>query len=158
MNPTSYLFDQRDGLYRLYLGGLTTVDGLRLFPSTTVVSQRKLYTDADASAYFPPQTGTIADTIEHLSAIPKHIGLVDFSCSIAGEVEFSTHDDCECHFEAPDLTQIQNLIDALPVTDRKIGLADILKSHPGCYIVLDGVGSFFAYPDFDSLLASQNGG
>ena len=158
MKPTSYLYDERDGGFRLYLGGISTLGGLNLFPRGADVTEIEYYTDAKFDHPPPMHSGTTAALIDHIAAIPDHIGFVDFSCVIESEYMFSTHDDCECHFKTSSEGSVRILVDRVTAHEFRDRLWVILNLNRGCHTVIDATGQFHTYPDFDTLLESRNGG
>jgi len=158
MKPTSYLYDERDGEFRLYLGGVSTLDGLKLFPLSADVTEIVYYTDAEFDHPLPMHGATTAALIEHIAAIPGHIGFVDFSCVIESDCMFATHDDCECHFKTPSEDRVRILVNRVTLPEFCDRLWSILNLNRGCYVVIDAKGQSQAYPDFDALLESRNGG
>ena len=156
MKPTSYLYDERDGRYRLYLGGISTIAGLKLLPSIAAISEVECYTDAQPDDVPAISCVTVAAAIEYISKLPDHIGVYDFSCVIESGLAFTTHDDCEAHFNAPSEQSVRDLVYLVTPTVYRERLWTTLKSNRGCYTVIDGTGQLQTYPDFDSLLESRN--
>ena len=104
----------------------------------------------------PVQSGTVGLLVEHIEMIPDDVGIYDFSCVIESECKFSSHDDCECHFDVSTAAEARTLVDHLMKPEDSDRLWAILNSNHGCYITFDTTGQFMTYPDFDALLKSQD--
>ncbi len=142
MEPSSYLYSERDGRVRLYLGGLPMLAGLRLFPADTHVFKIAIYTDTDCETYRYADTGTISSLVEHIMTFPGHVGIVEFSCEIADYASFSAHDDCECHFDASNPDVIRDLVFATARDAVQSRLWAILQATPDCYTVVSPDGAY----------------
>ena len=95
----------------------------------------------------PVQSGTVGLLVEHIEMIPDHVGIYDFSCVIESECKFSSHDDCECHFDVSTAAEARTLVDHLMKPEDSDRLWAILNSNHGCYITFDTTGQFMTYPD-----------
>ena len=154
MRPTSYLFDQRDDCYRMYLGGLSTIDGLTLVPRDGVVTNFKLYCDGN-SIHNDAEIDTVAAAIEYLKNLASHVDPVDCSCDINGGLSLSTHDDCECSFRSQTVDELKVLaVNATSMISNR-SMWETLRTYAGHYVVFQKDGTFETYPDFDALVASQ---
>ena len=156
MTPSSYQYDERDGNHQLYLGGVCTIAGLKLFPVNTRTSEVKIYGDSISKAFQPSDNLTTADLISSLSA--DYIGLVNFSCTLEPNYQFSTHDDSECHFEADTKACIHELFCHITPPAYSAMLWKTLQSNRGCYVVVDEEFKFKIYPTFDVMIESTNAG
>ena len=135
MTPSSYLYDEQDGRYRLYLGGYCTIAGLKLFPQNATATCIKIYGDTKPAEPWPTSGTTTSTLVSNLSA--DYIGLVDFSCVIEPECKFSTHDDGECHFDATAEDFIREIVDRATPPAYNTKLWETLKSNHGCYITIN---------------------
>ena len=156
MTPSSYLYDEQDGRYRLYLGGYCTIAGLKLFPQNATATCIKIYGDIKPAEPWPTSSTTTSTLVSNLSA--DYIGLVDFSCVIEPECKFSTHDDGECHFDATTEDFIREIVDRATPPAYNTKLWETLKSNHGCYITINEEINFTIHPDFDALIKSKNAG
>jgi len=156
MNPTVYLYDERDGEYRLYLAEFSTIDGLNQFPNDSPVCIEKLYTDAPDTTDFS-QIDTVETAIHYLRMLAS-FSLVDFSCKIADVIRLSTHDDAECHFTTNNRTECKRLVLATSPGERCGKLWETLTSNIGQYVALKSAGHIATYEDFDSYLNSTHSG
>ena len=136
MKPTSYRYEERDEGFQLYLGGVSTIAGLALFPPDADVTQVEYYADAEFDSPSAIEAGFNATIIEHLSKIPTHITVFDFSCSVAPGFAFSTHDDCECHIKAPSKECARGIVGAVASPENFERLWEVLDSNHGSYVVL----------------------
>lgn len=157
MSPTSYLFDCRNGRYQLFLGGYSTLAGIALLPSTATASIIRFHTDSTDAIIRLGGTLGVPELEKKVQSIPPHISLYDFACSMDGVIEYSTHDDCECHFDSESLNQISAIFERI-ANKLNANSWQLLVENPGKYIVFGEDESFVAYPDFDSLLDGENAG
>lgn len=106
MNLTSYVFKPCGDSFRLYLGGLTTVEGLGLFSPNATCRIDHTYMDCD------PQVPADSDRVQTVAAAIDFLtGLTpadpdDFQCSIEPGTTLSSHDDCECHIRTASPNEI----------------------------------------------------
>ena len=114
-----------------------------------------MYGEADLAKPSSTLNMTTSTLAAHLAN--DYMGLVDFSCVVEPECYFSTHDDCECHFDAATEEFVRVLVERAtpPVYNEKLWSA--LKSNLGCYVTISEEMQFTIYPDFDALIASKNG-
>ena len=155
MTPSSYLYDQRDGRHRLYLGEFCTIAGLKLFPDHTEVSHVAIHGDTQAKVLNNPIAKTTTSALASALA-DDYMGLIDFSCVVEPDCKFSTHDNGECHFDASSDDLVRILVEHATPPAYNDRLWATLKSNIGCYITIDEEMQFTVHPDFDSLIESKN--
>ena len=153
MTPSSYLYDQRDGKHRLYLGGFCTVAGLKLFSPETKTPEVKIYGGEFSKTFVPADNQTTAGLISFLSA--DDLALVDFSCTTELDCQLSTHDDGECHFAADVMACIYDLFCSVTPPVYSSRLWETLRANSGCYVVVDEALELKVNSDFDALIESR---
>ena len=155
MTPSVYLYDCHNGVHTLYLGQYSTAAGLMLFDPKSELSVEQMYCDSDGDTLAPSKDSRyrIHEIISWLS-LHEHT-LVDFTCSI-GDVRFSTHDDCECHFECDSINQIQELVLAACPNDLRSSIVSTLQQNRGKYVRFTS-GKSIVYDTFDLYIADGGG-
>ena len=156
MNPSVYLYDERDGEHRLYLAEFSTIDGLNQFPNDSPIRIEELYADAHNTTDCS-QIDTVETAIHYLRTL-EAFSLVDFSCKIAGAIRLSTHDDAEWHFTTNNRAECQRLVLATSPDEQCGKLWERLTSNIGQYVALKSTGRIATYADFDSYLNSTRSG
>ena len=150
IRDSSYLYDQRDGRHRLYLGEYCTIAGMKLFPDNPVASHIKIYGDYETRELSSAENMRISALISYLS--DDYTGLVDFSCLVDPDCNFSTHDDGECSFDSGTEDLIRVLVERVAPPVYSDHLWKTLKSNRGCYITIDETMQFTVYTDFRSMV------
>ena len=156
MTLSSYLYDERDGKHRLFLGGVCTIAGLKLFSPSTKTPEVKIHGESLSKAFVPADNQTTAGLISYLSA--EYIGLVDFWCTTELNCQFSTHDDGECQFVGDTMACIYDLFCCVTPPVYSSRLWETLQANLGCYVAVDDELEFKIYPDFDALIESSAAG
>lgn len=156
MNPTCYVFKRRDDGFRLYLGGLTTVEGLGLFSPNAGCRIEHIYMDCDPEV--PADSDcvqTVAAAIDFLTELTP-ADPYDFQCSIEPGTELSSHDDYGCHIRAANADEIWRLVNAVQPATHAATLRAKLEANPGAYLVCEPNGAISTYADFDAFLLASN--
>jgi len=156
MNPTVYLYKEKDNEFELYLGEFTTLAGLNAIDSKINVE----LVSVGASNYHDygwatekefPDWNSVAEVISFFKN-EGEIGLVDFEIRIGKIGSLSTHDDGECHFWFKDKNDLINVLKTVvPINYRELLISGLFES-PGKYIEIDGSGNLKKYHSFDEYL------
>jgi hypothetical protein len=143
--------------FRLYLGGLTTIQGLGLFSPNRKCCIEQIYMDSNPQVPAnSDRVQTVAAAIDFLTGLPP-AGPFHFQCSIEPGTTLSTHDDCECHIRAADADEIWRVVDAVQPATHAATLRAKLEANPTAYLVCEPDGSIAVYANFDAFRASNGG-
>jgi hypothetical protein len=152
MKPSVFLYNQTGDGLQLYVGPLTTAEGLALLDPTSAVTIREF----GATSYQHHGFATEKDlpalpTVGELrSFLEADVGLITFSAAIEGGIALSSHDDGECHFEVPSRATLMALMQKV-VPPACSGLViNALLTHPGLYVACGEDGAILKFPTFDA--------
>ena len=156
MNPYLYLYKENNDTYQIYLGGVSTLQGLSFFAEENVLSVVEfgatLYKQYGwASEKEIPSLKTIKDTISFLTT-EDDIGLIDFKAEILGIGTISSHDDGECNFNLIKKQECLNILRTTIPQQHRDMLINKLLNNQGCYFSLSDSGIVQQYRTFDEYL------
>ena len=147
--PSVYRYERRDQKHCLYLGEYDTVSGLELSSRDAMVTVTACFAGLDLHEFTEPMT--VRQVIERLNKIGL-VGLYDFQCKIGNDIDFSTHDDGECHFQFESLETCEMFVKNCAPVGRGPELWKVLVHHHGKYVAADKKQSWVVYEDFDAYL------
>ncbi|NMM50891.1 hypothetical protein [Marinigracilibium pacificum] len=155
-HPTTYLFEQTETGYTLYLGEFSSLEGLGLIPNDLEIEKIELgvsnYKNHGwATEKEFPHFRTSGELAEFLDR-EGEIGLLVFDVTFKNFGSLRTHDDGECHFE---FRNKKDLIDVVSKAAPKKFLTQILAkilNNPDKYISIDQNGYLKMYHTFDQYI------
>jgi hypothetical protein len=152
-----FLYDQKNEAPFLYVGELSTIAGLSIFPPDTHVSVIE-FGAQDFNGYEwatekeLPQLRNIRDLCSFLQ---QDIRLVNIEVGIGAGYSLSSHDDFECHFTFVDDAEVIQTVEKIAPSDSFRVLIDTLINHPGVYVECDEVGRIRIYENFEEYVAQS---
>ena len=160
MNPCLYRYRNTDNGHELYLGGLTTMEGLSFFDETTSINMlefgatqyQKLgwATERDI-----PELTSINQLLSFLDS-QENIGLAAFKVELSGIGSMSTHDDVECHFLLHTRNACMRLLGSCISPQHRDKLINKLLTNQGCYLSCSETGVVRKFESFKEYL-DRNG-
>jgi hypothetical protein len=160
MYPSVYLYKETQNGYNLYLGEVSTLEGVSLLPNEIEVE----LIEAGATNYKKygwatekelPKFRTIKEIINFLKD-EEDIGLINFEIELVGIGVLRTHDDGECHFILKDKSTAIDLIKSIAPENYKTMILSTLLENSGMYISVDQSGGIRKYYTFDQYLKEGN--
>jgi hypothetical protein len=102
MNPSVYLYNEKDNGYEIYLGECSILDGLSLLAKNQEITITNfgatLYKDYGwATEVELPSLNNVGEVITFLET-EGELGIIDFEATLPYLCKFSSHDDGECDF------------------------------------------------------------
>ncbi len=159
MHPKVYLYREQDEYFELYLGGFSTLDGLKAIDPNLKVelieigaTSYKRYGFATEKEF--PNWERVQELISFMEA-EGEFGLIHFEIEIIGLGYLSTHDDGECHFRFKDRRDLINVVKVV-ASNYQDQLVAALLDNPNSYIVIKESGQLSKYHSFDSYLKETN--
>lgn len=158
MEPRVFLYSSAQGRHSLYVGGLSTAEGLTLFPPQEPVSivrfGAKNYKNYGwASEEHLPQLTSAQELMTFLTS--GELGLVEFEATIGGNSSVSSHDDSECNFTFACRPMLIAAIQAFAPQSGSGALLNALLSSPETYIRCAESGQIQSFKSFDEYLAKR---
>ena len=153
--PEVYLYELRESIHCLFLGGFTTSSGLSVVPADASIRIRRVHTDDVASV--PQSLSGMQSPTEVQRFLKQAVGLYDFECAINESTILSTHDDCECHFQFEEIDSCKTVVSHVSPFSGAGQLWDILMARAGQYVVIDSGGTVHDFANFDDYLAASDG-
>jgi len=160
MNPSVYLYKHSPEGVELYLGEVSTVFGLSLFPESTPIR----VTDFVATSYKGfgfatqkdlPELNSVSD-IKSFIEREGEIVMIDFEVSMKGIGVLRTHDDGECNFKhLSKEIALQALQKVLPPEYSSL-VIDCLLKNQNQYISCDNLGRIHIFSSFDEYLKKSS--
>ena len=156
MNPTVYLYREKENEFELYLGEFSTFNGLNSIDGNLKVrlvsigaSNYKKYGWATETEF--PNWKTVQE-VKSFFEQEDEFGLIDFEIELNGFGNLSTHDDGECHFRFKEKKDLINVVKT--VSDSMSGELIVagLLSNPEMYIMIGKSGQLNKYHSFDQYL------
>jgi hypothetical protein len=145
-----YLYEIRGGKHCLYLGGYTTSEGLRLVSPNSQVLIQHLWAE---NVRLLPEQLVGPQSLESIARfVDTTQSIVDFECLIDSETSFSTHDDCECHFEFLDRRGCEGVLCRAEGPALAGVLWEALLANCRRYVKIDSDGVINFYDSFDHYL------
>lgn len=157
MSPSVYLYNESENGHKLYLGEISTLEGLSLYDN----EREFRLTSFGATSYKNygwatedelPKFLSVDNAISFLKS-EGDIGIVDFKGRIMGIGTFGSHDDGECHFTFKSKQACLSILrKAIPPQTRDL-LINRLISNPGLYLTCSNKGVIGKYSSFDEYLS-----
>ncbi|AZZ92639.1 hypothetical protein EUZ85_18680 [Hahella sp. KA22] len=152
MNPSVYLYNEVNNVYKIYLGECSVLDGLSLIEK----SQEIVITNFGATLYKDygwateaelPLLKNVGEVIAFLET-EGELGIIDFEASLSNLCKFSSHDDGECTFtfeSKNDCIATLKLAAPLQYSDM---LINQLINNKGLYLTCSSNGAVNKYSSF----------
>lgn len=133
--PSVYLVRKSRAKTKLYLGEYSSGQGLALFSPSLSVSVNAAFFDSSLDRNRERQRSllaskTVAEVVINLGAD----GPFDFSCEIEEDVQFSSHDDGECHILLPSISCAKKLILGAAPAEFGEAIWKKMVDNPNCYV------------------------
>lgn len=159
MYPSVYLYKVSGNQYELYLGGYSTLEGIRLFDKEARIKLHEFGATnyqryGWATEKEIPTIETVAELIWFLEKEP-HLGLVTFKAEIISQGSLSSYDDAECHLRLSSKQQLFNIIKHVSPQVYQDKLLAALIQHPEIYLTLDEQGMIHKYHSFEQYLQAN---
>ncbi len=156
MNPTVYLYREKENEFELYLGEFTTFNGLNSIDENLKVrlvsigaSNYKKYGWATEKE-FP--NWKIVQEVKSFFEQEGEFGLINFEIELNGFGNLSTHDDGECYFRFKEKRDLINVVKTVSDSMNRELIVSGLLSNPEMYIKVGKLGQLNKYHSFDQYL------
>ena len=158
MKPSVYLYQASEKHYELYLGEISTLDGLSILDESAPMSiinfgATDLKGDEWTSERDLPKFSTVGELTKFLWQ--RDFSIVDFEADIEGIGIISTHDDAECHYKFLHMEMCLLAIEKTTPKDFFDVLVENLMNNPGSYVTCSDEGKIVSYSSFDQYLAAK---
>jgi hypothetical protein len=158
--PSTYLLEERNSKFILYLGEYSSEQGMSLVPrdleimnislGTTDYKNLNWATESD----FPTFT-TSGELLDFLDS--NEVLFLTFEVDFKDYGSLRTHDDGECHFELLNKSDVVKLIKkSAPEQYSELILAKLLE-FPNKYLTINSKGEIQVYHTFDQYLEKEQG-
>lgn len=159
MRPSVLLYKEAPDGYTLYLGEVSTAQGLALIePSRRATVVRFGATNYEGYSWGTeeqlPALHSVGEVRSFLET-DEVLGLVDFEAEIEGIGRLSSHDDAECNFNFTDRAALMAVMQKTVPASYSGMVINTLLSNPGIYITCSESGHISKYASFDEYLAKQ---
>lgn len=159
MRPSVYSYDEGADGFGLYLGEISTADGLALFqPSTSITILEFGATGYErvgwATVQDLPPLRTAGEARAFLDA-HEALGLIDFEARLGDDVTISSHDDGECHLRFRDRKALIEVLQQLVPEAHAGRVMHAVLTSQGRYVVCDPQGTITTFATFEAYLASS---
>ncbi len=158
IEPTVYLFREKEDNYELYLGEYSTAQGLLLFDDNQkLVVLSASGSDLNNNDWITEknfETSKNAKQLIELLDNNPNINLIDIEIEIEGFGSLSTHDDGECHFQSTNKDRLISLLEKIITKRDFLPLQITLLEHPNKYVNYHPSGNMLVYSSFDDYLGS----
>jgi len=159
MNPSVYLYSEKEDEFELYLGEFSTFEGLSLVDPNVCAdlvsigaSCYKNYGWATEREF--PRWNTVKEVTTFLKN-NENIGLIDFEIRLDQIGYLSTHDDGECHFRFKNKSDLIQVLKSVIPNEYSNLIISLLFENPDKYIEIDKSGKLKKYPTFDQYLKTK---
>lgn len=155
MNSKVYLYKEYDSRFELYIGNLSTIDGLMLFKGNERV-QLKTFGATNYKTFGwttqndLPEFKVINDLILFFQR-ESDVGLIEFEIEFKNEDRFSSHDDGECKLVLNSKEKIFDIIRNVSPLIYQDKILSTLVQNQNKYITIDKKGNiqiFFSFEDY----------
>ncbi|MEP4531487.1 MAG: hypothetical protein ABJ004_00265 [Cyclobacteriaceae bacterium] len=159
-NPSTYLLDERNGKFILYLGEYSSEQGMLLLPRDLEIENLSLGTSDYKNLSWAterdfPTFGTSGELSDFLNS--NEVWFLTFEVDFKDYGSLSTHDDEECHFELQNKSDAIELIKkSTPEQHSSLILAKLLEL-PNKYLTINSNGELQVYHTFDQYLNENQG-
>ncbi len=155
LNP--FLYKEQDNTVDLYIGGCETIDAIRLFDISELLSVESLGATSYKGFGWATETDipvikTVGELICFLE-IEDDIGIIDFEAHIGDIVKLSSHDDGECNFRFKSKSACISILKSLLPQQYVNMFINKLINNQGIYLELLEDGVVMKYSDFDDYIA-----
>lgn len=159
IEPSVYLFREKEDNYELYLGEFSTYQGLLLFDENQKIVVRSasgsdINNNWITEKYFE-NSKNAKQLIELIDNKPS-MHLIDIEIEIEKFGILRTHDDGECHFQSKNKDKLISLLEKIVTKRDFLPLQICLLEHPNSYVKYHNSGNILLYSSFDDYLASTN--
>lgn len=154
-NPSTYLFDERNSKFLLYLGEYSSEQGMSLLPRDLEIVNISLGTTDYKNLSWAtendfPTFRTSGELLDFLNS--KEVWFLTFEVGFKDYGSLKTHDDGECHFELLNRTDVIELIKkSTPEQYSGLILSKLLEL-PNKYLTVNSNGDLQVYHTFDQYL------
>jgi hypothetical protein len=144
MNLDYYCYQESDNNYSLKIGGLSTVELLRLFNWSSEI-EIKTFGATNykkfgwATAQDIPSLKNVGEAILFLSN-ENEIGLIELECVIANFCLVETYQDSECSLSFSGRSECVDILKKIVPDDYCNYFVNFLLGNPNCFISLSGNG------------------
>jgi len=152
IEPSVYLFKEKEENYELYLGEYCTIQGLLLFDD----NQKVLVLSANGSNLDNNDwiTQKHFENVKNAKQLIElldnpSINLIDIEIEIVGFGSLRTHDDGECHFQSTNKVRLISLLEKIITKRDYLPLRITLLEHPNEYVSYHPSGNMVLYSSFD---------
>ncbi len=162
LKGTVFRYDVAHGRSDLYVGELTTAQGLALFDPAAPVAIRSFgatsykhhgwATEKDLPAF-----ASVLDLRQFLEREGAGLGLIEFEIEVDGSHQLGTHDDAECHFSFADRESLMATLKRVVPAEYEGLVINALLKNPGMYIACSETGALRKYASFKAYLAAEGG-
>ena len=156
MNPTVYLYKEKENEFELYLGEFSILDGLKAINEKLKVklvsigaSNYKKYGWATENEF--PDWKTVQE-VKSFFEQEDEFGLIDFEIELIGYGNLSTHDDGECHFKFKHKRDLIDVVKTLSDSEHIELIVSGLLNNPDMYIEIEKSGKMNKYHSFGQYL------
>ena len=152
MNPSVYLYNEKNNGYEIYLGECSILDGLSLLAKSQEITITSfgatLYKDYGwATESELPSLKSVGEVINFIET-EGDLGIIDFEASLPNLCKFSSHDDGECTFVFESKHDcIATLKLAVPIQYSDM-IINQLMNNKGLYLSCSSAGIINKYSSF----------
>ena len=159
-NPSTYLLDQRNSKFILYLGEYSSEQGMSLVPRDLEIANISLGTSdyknlswATESDF--PTFRTSGELSDFLNS--NEVWFLTFEVDFKDYGSLRTHDDGECHFELLNKSDAIELIRKSAPEQHSLLILSKLLELPDKYLTVNSNGELQVYHTFDQYLNENQG-
>ena len=159
MNPDVYFYKETITGVELYLGELTTLNGLycldpRYEACITSFGASSFQSFGWATEKELPELKTVADITSFFES-EGEIGLIEFEATIQDVGILSSHNDRECHFKFTEAKQYLSILKKAAPLEYAMLIFNKLIENPNCYLKFDEFGTMTKYQSFQKYLEND---
>ena len=155
MKSKVYLYKEYDSKFELYIGNLSTIDGLMLFKGNEEIQLKEFgatnyKTFGWTTQNDLPEFKVINDLILFFQ-MESDVGLIEFEIEFKNEDTFSSHDDGECKLVLNSKEKIFDIIRNVSPLIYQDKILSALVQNQNKYITIDKRGNiqiFFSFEDY----------
>ena len=159
MNPTLYLYREKENEFELYLGEFSTLNGLNSIGQNIKVKLMSI----EATIYKNYGWATEKEfpdwkTVQEVKSFFEQegeFGLINFEIELIGFRILSTHDDGECRFRIKKKGDMINIVKTVSESMCQELILSELLNNPGMYLKIGNSGQLNKYHSFDHYLKEK---
>lgn len=158
--PGVLCYEERTEGFRLYLGEVSTAEGLALFEESTAITIVRFGAtgyacfDWATEADLPPLP-TVGAVRGFIAENDTDLGLIDFEAQLGSDVSLSSHDDGECSLLFRERPAILVMLRRVVPPVHAEPVIQALLTNPGHYVTCDSTGIIGVFTTFEAYLASR---